>query len=217
MEPPLQNAGLNDEQTLIAALRAGDEAAFSALVERYQASMVRIAGIYVADDDAAEEVTQETWVALLRGLDRFEGRSSLKTWLFTILTNRAKTRAARDGRSVRLELEDSLEESSTVPSWRFQMMDDSGRVGHWTEAGAPRPWNQPEAQFLAGETRAVIDAAIERLPPNQRAVISLRDIEGFTSDDVCNMLSISETNQRVLLHRARSRVRQALEVYLGEP
>jgi RNA polymerase sigma-70 factor (ECF subfamily) len=215
MEFPIETAGPNDEQALIARLRAGDEAAFSTLVERYQASMVRIAGIYVADDDAAEEVTQETWLAMLRGLDRFEGRSSLKTWLFTILTNRAKTRAARDGRSIRLELDDDPEES-TVPAWRFQMMDASGRVGHWTEAGAPRPWNQPEAWFLAAETRAVIDAAIQRLPPNQRAVISLRDIEGFSSDDVCNMLSISETNQRVLLHRARSRVRQALEAYLGE-
>lgn len=215
MESPFETADLNDEHALIAALRAGDEAAFSTLVERYQASMVRIAGIYVADDDAAEEVTQETWLALLRGLDRFEGRSSLKTWLFTILTNRAKTRAARDGRSVRLELDDSPEETA-VPGWRFQTADGPSPLGHWTEMGAPRPWNQPEDSLLASETRALIDAAIQRLPPNQRTVITLRDIDGFTSDDVCNMLSISETNQRVLLHRARSRVRQALESYLRE-
>ncbi|MBL8154485.1 MAG: sigma-70 family RNA polymerase sigma factor [Anaerolineae bacterium] len=215
METPLETANLNDEQALVAALRAGDDAAFSTLVERYQASMVRIAGIYVADDDAAEEVTQETWLALLRGLDRFEGRSSLKTWLFTILTNRAKTRAARDGRSVRLELDESPEEPA-VPSWRFHSADSSGTMGHWTAAGAPQSWKQPEEHLLAAETRALIDAAIQRLPPNQRTVISLRDIEGFSSDDVCNMLSISETNQRVLLHRARSRVRQALESYIRE-
>jgi RNA polymerase sigma-70 factor, ECF subfamily len=195
------------------ALRAGDEAAFMALVRRHHAAMVRVAQIYVGNRSVAEEVAQETWVAVLNGLDRFEGRSSLKTWLFRILTNQAKTRAVREGRTIPLS---ALRTPENVPepaleAERFRPPEDPRWPGHW--ASKPQEW--PEAQLLAAETLGVVEAAIGALPPAQRAVVTLRDLEGWSPEEVCNALELTETNQRVLLHRARSKVRKALEEHLG--
>jgi RNA polymerase sigma-70 factor (ECF subfamily) len=202
------------EAQLLEALRAGDEAAFAQLVREYQPSLVRVARIYVSTQAAAEEVAAETWLAVLNGLDRFEGRSSLKTWIFRILTNIAKTRGQRDGRTLPFS---ALENPGRVPEAaldadRFLDPEHPRWPGHW--AVRPEPW--PEDALVAAETQAVVAEAIEALPPAQRAVISLRDVEGWSSEEVRNALELSETNQRVLLHRARSKVRRALESYLDE-
>ena len=202
------------EAQLLEALRAGDEAAFAQLVREYQPSLVRVARIYVSTQAAAEEVAAETWLAVLNGLDRFEGRSSLKTWIFRILTNIAKTRAQRDGRTLPFS---AMQDPGRVPEAaldadRFLDPQHPRWPGHW--AVRPEPW--PEDALVAAETQAVVAEAIEALPPAQRAVISLRDVEGWSSEEVRNALELSETNQRVLLHRARSKVRRALESYLGE-
>lgn len=202
-----------DDSQVIAALRSGDESAFRQLVEQYYAGMLRLATIYVLDSRVAEEVIQETWIAVLRGLDRFEGRSALKTWIFSILVNRAKTLTKREDRYVQFSEYDSSEadEPSVAPE-RFSSSSDHS--GHWVSL--PRRWDDvPEERLLSQETRNIIRRAMEALPPNQREVMTLRDIEGWSSEEVCNVLMISETNQRVLLHRARSRVRQALEVYFN--
>jgi RNA polymerase sigma-70 factor (ECF subfamily) len=203
---------------LVESLRNGDDTAFASLLDQYHASLVRLAQIYVSSRAVAEEVAQETWLGVLQGLDRFEGRSSLKTWIFRILTNRAKTRGQREARSmpfsdlVTLELE--VDEPSVDPS-RFLPPDDPDWPGHW--AAKPQSWDAiPEQQFLSQETTERILTAIATLPPSQREVITLRDIEGWSSAEVCTVLGLSEANQRVLLHRARSKVRQALEQYFGE-
>jgi RNA polymerase sigma-70 factor (ECF subfamily) len=202
------------EAQLLEALRAGDEAAFAQLVREYQPSLVRVARIYVSSQAAAEEVAAETWLGVLKGLDRFEGRSSLRTWIFRILTNIAKTRAQRDGRTLPFS---ALQDPGRVPEAaldadRFLDPEHPRWPGHW--AVRPEPW--PEDALVAAETQALVAEAIEALAPTQRAVISLRDVEGWSSDEVRNALELSETNQRVLLHRARSKVRRALESYLGE-
>jgi RNA polymerase sigma-70 factor, ECF subfamily len=203
------------EGQLLDALRAGDENAFRALVREHHSSLVRVARIYVSSLAAAEEVAQETWLGVLNGLDRFEGRSSLRTWIFRILTNIAKTRAQRDGRTLPFS---ALQDPARVPepsvdADRFLDPEHLRWPGHW--AVKPEPW--PEEALVATETRERLAEAIEALPASQRAVISLRDLEGWDSAEVCNALGISETNQRVLLHRARSKVRAALESYLGQP
>jgi RNA polymerase sigma-70 factor, ECF subfamily len=205
-----------EEQELVEALRRGDEAAFTALLDRYGASMLRVAQFHVRTRAVAEDVVQEAWLGVLKGLDRFEGRSSLKTWIFRILTNIAKTRGERESRSVpfsSLASDDEADAPSVDPS-RFQGPNEL-LTGNW--ASPPRPWDDvPEAKLLARETREQIDAAIAELPPKQREVVTLRDVEGFGSEEVCNVLDLSETNQRVLLHRARARIRAALEDYLGD-
>jgi len=202
---------------LIEQLRGGNEAAFEALIDRYAPSMLRLAMLYVRAWAVAEEVVQETWVAVLEGLGRFEGRSSLKTWMFRILTNRAKTRAQREGRSIPFS---SLEDSDTdhaehaVDPERFLPVDHRW-PGGWVSF--PVSWEEiPEERILSQETSACINRAIEALPPNQREIIALRDIEGWTSEETCAFLGISEVNQRVLLHRARSKVRGVLEEYFEE-
>jgi RNA polymerase sigma-70 factor (ECF subfamily) len=207
---------VSTEAELLDALRAGDEGAFAALVREYHPSLVRVARIYVPTQAAAEEVAQETWLGVLNGLSRFEGRSSLRTWIFRILTNIAKTRAMRDGRTLPFS---SLQDPARVPEAavdadRFLDPEHPRWPGHW--AARPEAW--PENALLTKETRERLAEAIEALPPTQRAVISLRDVEGWSSEDVRNALDLSETNQRVLLHRARSKVRAALESYLeGTP
>jgi RNA polymerase sigma-70 factor (ECF subfamily) len=206
-----------DELNLIAALRQGDEAAFMALVERYQTALVRVALIYVSSHGAAEDVVQETWLGVLQGLSRFEGRSSLKTWIFRILSNRAKTRAVREGRAIAFSALASAADDPAEPAVDPSRFYPPEHEDHGWWVSYPRSWEDvPESRLLARETRAQIMAAIEALPENQRTVISLRDVEGWTSEEVCNVLTISETNQRVLLHRARSKVRRALEHYLTE-
>jgi RNA polymerase sigma-70 factor (ECF subfamily) len=203
---------VSSDAELLDALRAGDEEAFAALVREYHPSLVRVARMYVSSQAAAEEVAQEAWLGVLNGLPRFEGRSSLRTWIFRILTNIAKTRAKRDGRTLPFS---ALQDPARVPepsvdADRFLDPAHPRWPGHW--AARPEPW--PEDALLAAETRERLAEAIEALPATQRAVISLRDIEGWTSEEVRNALDLSETNQRVLLHRARSKVRAALESYL---
>jgi RNA polymerase sigma-70 factor (ECF subfamily) len=206
-----------DELRLIEMLRNGDEGAFVSLVERYHTTMLRIAMIYVSERAVAEDVVQEAWLGVLQGLNRFEGRSSLKTWIFRILTNCAKTRALREKRSVTFsslsDLEVNFDEPAVDPD-RF-LPPDSQTPGHWVSF--PANWDEiPEKRFLSQETHACIISSIEALPPGQRTVITLHDIEGWPSEEICNVLGISETNQRVLLHRARSKVRRALEQYFDE-
>ncbi len=206
-----------EDLRLLGALRAGDEAAFVALLDRYQPSLVRLALVYVRDRAAADEVVQETWLGVLRGLEGFRAESSLKTWIFRILSNRAKTHARREGRSVPFSaLPDPHADGAefAVDPGRF-VPPGHLRSGHW--ASPPRHWDTtPEELALARETHAVIEEAVASLPLRQREVIALRDIEGWTSEEVCNLLGITETNQRVLLHRARSTVRRVLERYLDE-
>jgi RNA polymerase sigma-70 factor, ECF subfamily len=199
---------------LVEALRAGDEDAFAALVREYQPSLVRVARMYVPTQATAEEVAQETWLGVLNGIDRFEGRSSLRTWIFRILTNIAKTRAVRDGRTLPFS---ALQDPARVPEPsvdpdRFLDSEHPRWPGHW--ASKPAPW--PEEALVTAETQERIAAAIDALPATQRAVITLRDVHGWSSDEVRNALDLSETNQRVLLHRARAKVRAALESYLEQ-
>jgi RNA polymerase sigma-70 factor, ECF subfamily len=202
-----------EEMRLVEGLRAGDEAAFVELMRRYGASMLRIAQLYVRSRAVAEEVVQEAWLAVFKGIGRFEGRSSLKTWLFRILTNTAKTRAVREGRSIPFSaLAGDEDDGPSVDPDRF-LGPEERFPGHWS--APPSSWaGEPEERLVASETLDLIKAEIEKLPPAQALVITMRDVEGFGSEEVCNALDITETNQRVLLHRARTKVRRALEDYL---
>ena len=205
-----------DDARLVRALKSGDEAAFEALIDAYSSSLLRVARAYVGSRAVAEEVVQETWLGVLRGLDRFEGRSSLKTWIFKILTNTASTRAASERRSVpfsSLADRETEEDGAAIDPERFLPADHDRWPNHW--ALGPTAWPSPEDGLMSGETRRLIREAVETLPPAQRAVVSLSDIEGWPADEVCAALEISEGNQRVLLHRARAKVRTALEGYLG--
>jgi RNA polymerase sigma-70 factor (ECF subfamily) len=171
--------------------------------------------LYVPSRAVAEDVVQETWLGVLQGLARFEGRSSLKTWIFRILTNRARTRGQREGRSIPFSAVWNPETDSTEPAVDADRFSPPGSVdaGHWVSR--PRDWEAlPEDRLIGQETRAQIQQAIDALPDSQREVITLRDVEGWSAEEVCNVLQISESNQRVLLHRARSKVRRALEQYL---
>lgn len=205
-----------DQQRVVDALRAGDEAAFGALIEDMHASMIRLANLYTGTQGAAEDVVQETWLGLIGSLDRFEGRCSLKTWIFRILHHTAQKRAGRERRSVPFSSfidRDGGDETCVDPG-RF-LGSGERWAGHW--ATVPQFWDDvPEQRLASHETRAVIERAIAALPPNQRAVIALRDIEGWDAKEVCSLLQLSEANQRVLLHRARSKVRGDLERYLRE-
>jgi RNA polymerase sigma-70 factor (ECF subfamily) len=191
------------DEELIGRLRAGDERAFAELVDRYHASMVRVASTFVPSRAIAEEVVQDTWLGVVRGIGRFEGRSSLKTWIYRILVNRARTTGAREPRSV--ELDGGIGLSA----------DRFGAGGGWAEP--PGAWSDDiDDRLSAPAMAAKIREAVELLPPAQCQVVTLRDIEGLSSIEVCKMLGISEGNQRVLLHRGRSRIRAILETELGE-
>jgi RNA polymerase sigma-70 factor (ECF subfamily) len=211
-----RDTGGGEDRRLVRALRNGDESAFAELIDLYHGSMLRLARSYVSDRAVAEEVVQETWLGVIRGIDRFEGRSSLKTWIFRILTNTAKKRGARERRSVPFSaLAGPDDEGGAVDADRF-LPEGHLWAGHW--AAPPASWGEaPEERLLAGEAREVIDAAIAALPESQRQVITLRDVDGWSSEEVCNVLDLSEVNQRVLLHRARARVRAALELYFADP
>lgn len=204
--PTLTPAG---EAELIARLRDGDERAFEALVERHYSTMLAVARGYVKSRAVAEEVVQEAWLGVLKGLDRFEGRSSLRTWIIRIVTNIAQTRGAREARSVPLSsLAPEGDEAAIEPD-RFRGQADAF-PGHWRQY--PSNWEAlPEQALLGRETLELVMAVVSELPLAQRQVITLRDVSGFTADEVCDALDISGGNQRVLLHRARSRVRAALE------
>ena len=203
----------HDDRALCRGLRAGDERAFEELVERYHGRLRRFALTYVQSAAAADEVVQDTWVAVIRGIERFEGRSSLKTWIFQILVNNAITRAQRDGRTVPFSaFEDYDDDEPSVDPSRFLDEHHDRWPGHW--AAPVSRWNElPEDALLGHETLAVLWDAIAALPEMQRRVITLRDIDGCSPGEVCELLDVSEANQRVLLHRARSKARAVLETY----
>jgi RNA polymerase sigma-70 factor (ECF subfamily) len=210
----LDEQARSGDAEIVARLRAGDEAAFAMLIDQYHAPLLRLARSYVHDAALAAEVVQDTWIALLESLDRFEGRASLKTWLYRILMNVARARLRKESRTVPFSSFEGEDGEPSVEPGRFHARWLPGVGGHWSSA--PAKWSDlPEEQALAGETRAAVAAAVAALPDNQRTVITLRDIEGFDAAEVCNLLGISDTNQRVLLHRARSRVRKALEAHMG--
>jgi len=200
-----------DEVALVDALRAGDRAAFELLLARYGAAMLRVARTYVATAEAAEDVVQETWLGVVRGIDRFEGRSSLKTWIFRILANRARTRGTREARSVPFSsLADDEHPEPAVGRERFA--GDGRWAGHWVVPPGPLP----EERVLGRELRARLDALIDELPARQRVVLVLRDVEGLSATEVCEVLGLSDANHRVLLHRARCRLRSRLETLVGD-
>ncbi|MGI8513477.1 MAG: RNA polymerase sigma factor [Solirubrobacteraceae bacterium] len=215
--PAASPSSPSDDDALVAALRARDERAFATLVDRHHAALLRVASLYVRDRAAAEEVVQETWLAVIEGIDRFQARSSLKTWLFRILANRAQTRGQREARSVpfsALAARDADGEEPAVDPARFTAAADR-HPGRW--AAPPRAWETlPEERLLSQETLGRVAEAIEALPGAQRTVVRLRDVEGWSAAEVAEALEISDGNQRVLLHRGRSKVRQALEDYLGD-
>jgi RNA polymerase sigma-70 factor (ECF subfamily) len=195
-------------------LRAGDQDAFGAVVDGWSPAMLRVARGFVSTAASAEEVVQDTWLAVLRGLETFEGRSSLRTWAFRILANIARTRAVRENRTVPW--------SSFVPGQDEGPAEDAGRfrggddewAGWWNESGRPWQWQpSPESDVVAGEIRRLLAAALDELPERQRVVVTLHDVEGFASDEVCDMLGLTAANQRVLLHRGRVRLRATLEDY----
>jgi RNA polymerase sigma-70 factor (ECF subfamily) len=199
----------SDDRALVELLRAGDETAFMMLVDELGPSMRRVARMYVSTDAVADDVVQEAWLGVVRGLDGFEGRSSLRTWIFRILVNTAKTRGQREGRSVPFSslAGDDLDAPAFDPS-AFEA--DGESKGAWSTL--PFDWRgMPEERAEATETMHVVGGAIAMLPPMQAEVIRLRDLLGWSSEEVRNALDISETNQRVLLHRARAKVRAALE------
>src|SRR5215216_3015216 len=206
---------VEDEAQLLDGLRRGDEGAFAAVMASYNAALLHVAATYVSSRAVAEEVVQETWLAVVKGLDRFEGRSSLKTWIFRILTNAARTRGARESRTVPFSSLAAAEadEGPSLDADRFFPADHDRYPGHWSVG--PTTWRTPEDGLLATETREVIVGAIDGLPPAQRTVIALRDIEGWPPEEVCEALELTQGNQRVLLHRARTRVRAQLERHLG--
>lgn len=194
---------------LVKQLLAGDEAAFTWVVERYHSPLLRFARLFVSNEAVAEEVVQDTWLAVLSGLPSFEGRSALKSWIFSILANRAKSRAVREKRTIAFS-------ELSAPGSESEPAVDPDR---FTSAGAwstpPDRWKDtPESLLLHREALGVVDQAMAALPATQRAVVTLRDVEGLEAAEVCNILEISETNQRVLLHRARSRLRAALDRYM---
>jgi RNA polymerase sigma-70 factor (ECF subfamily) len=202
---------VQDDQALLSALKAGNEEAFDRLVSSWSSLMLRVALSRVDCRASAEEVVQDAWLTVVRTLDRFEQRSSLRTWVLGIVVNLARARARADRRSLGA-IDDPRDPS--VDASRFLPAEHARWPHHW--AAEPRPWPTPEDDLLAAETNRVLLAAIETLPPAQREVLVLRDVEGVEAAEVCNILDVSDTNQRVLLHRARSRVRALLEQYFAE-
>src|SRR5262245_18704811 len=203
-----------DETTLIAALRAGDEAAFVGLVDQHAPAMLRVARGYVPSREIAEEVVQETWIALLKGIDNFEGRSSLRTWLFAVMINIAKARGVRERRDADAAI--AAITGGTVDPGRFRTADDP-YPGHWKQGEEPSPFPEtPEGSVLGKELGAGARREVENLPDRQRMVVTLRDMLGFESGEVCGLHDISVANQRVLLLRGRAAVRQVLQDYLED-
>ena len=206
----------SDDSQLVAAARAGDESAFVTLVERYHPSLQRLARLYI-EASAVDDVVQDAWIGALHGLAKFEGRSSFKTWLFRILVNRARTRAVRNARTIPMSAfvqEETESQESAVDSARFRPADDR-YPGHWLPLLKPSAEDLPEERLLAGELEDLVRNALATLPPAQAEVVRLRDVEGLPSEDVCEVLSLTEGNQRVLLHRGRSKIRAALETYMA--
>lgn len=213
---PVQHPVSEQERQLVARLRGGDEAAFREIVGALHGAMLRLAAEFVPTGAVAEEVVQEAWVGVLHGIDGFEGRSSLRTWVLRIVANIARSRGPRERRSVPFSSLAAAEAAGDEPAVDVDRFLPPGHrwAGHW--AAAPRVFALPETLLLDQETVTLIRGAVRRLPQGQRVVITLRDIEGWSAQEVCELLDIGEGNQRVLLHRARSRVRAALEEHLGD-
>src|ERR671918_815045 len=205
------------ESTLLTGLRRREEGAFEELISIYGSPLLRVAMIYTGSRAIAEEVVQETWLGVLRGLDRFEGRSSLRSWIVSILLNTARTRGKRERRMLPISFLSRRREEGgggpTVDPDRFQ--GRRGELPGWW-AVPPERWEEPDERLARDDARAVIVEAIRGLPSRQREVIAMRDLSGCSAEEACNMLGLSETNQRVLLHRARAKVRAALEEHLEE-
>lgn len=206
-----------DDTELVEALKRGDQAAFASLVDELSPALMRLALAHVPSRAIAEDVVQDTWLGVIKGIDRFEGRSALRTWIFQILLNIARTKGKREKRSLpfsslRRRADEGRDEPA-VDADRFQGPDGQ-RPGWW--ARPPSEWEGVEARIENDELRDLLLGAVADLPPRQRDVIVLRDLQGYPADEACNILDLSETNQRVLLHRARSKVRAALEAHLDE-
>ena len=196
-----------DDATLVARLRAGDEVAFATVVRQWSPAMLRVARAHVSTHASAEEVVQEAWIGVVRGLDGFEGRAQLRTWVFRILINVARRRGRTENR-MNVELS-----GPTVDPDRFRD-DDDPYPGHWRADAAPADWG-PEPVVLAAEFRGVLERALAELPERQRAVVELRDVHGFDCEEVCQLMELTAANQRVLLHRGRAKLRGALESVIG--
>jgi RNA polymerase sigma-70 factor (ECF subfamily) len=211
--PPVSLTTTDPDNEVLERLRRGDDRAFAALVDRWSPAMLRVARAYVSNPQSAEDTVQDTWLGVVRGLAGFEGRSTLRTWVFTILVNRARTRGSREARSVPMSSLAPDDDGATVDPDRFRGRHDA-YPDHWTPTGVPVRWEgQPEGRVLAGEAVRLLGAALTALPPRQRVVVTLRDVQGLTSDEACEALGITAQNQRVLLHRGRAALRQALEDY----
>ncbi len=210
-QPTMPGARNEEEQALLGRLRGGDRTAFTALVSAHGGALLRLATAFVKDRSLAEEVVQDAWLAALEHLEDFEGRAALRTWLFHIVANKARTRLTREGRSVPFSALGNPSDSDepAVSPDRFDQR------GMWKDP--PGPWSEENPERLAqgSQTREAIERAVADLPEAQRAVITLRDIEGLETGEICNLLGVTMSNQRVLLHRARSKVRQALEKYMA--
>jgi RNA polymerase sigma-70 factor (ECF subfamily) len=205
---------LVDETALVAALRAGDEGAFADLVDQYTPSMLRVARGYVPSHEIAEEVVQDAWIALIRGIGKFEGRSSVRTWLFAVMINIAKARGLRERRDSDAAI--AAYTGGTVDAARFRAGEGSA-PGHWGDGDEPSPFpDTPEGSVLGNELVDIARRELDKLPERQRMVVTLRDLLGFDSNEVCDLLDISAANQRVLLHRGRAAVRQVLEDYVRD-
>jgi RNA polymerase sigma-70 factor, ECF subfamily len=210
---PTPQATADPDAEVLERLRDGDDAAFAELVDRWSPAMLRIARTYVSNPQSAEDAVQDAWLGVVHGLAAFQGRSTLRTWVFTILVNRARTRGSREARSVPISALARDDDGPTVDPDRFRGPADP-YPDHWTAAGVPPTWEgQPEGRVLAGEALRLLGAALTALPPRQRVVVTLRDVQGLTSEEACDALGITAQNQRVLLHRGRAALRQALEDY----
>jgi RNA polymerase sigma-70 factor (ECF subfamily) len=215
MDAPTSSASVRSgtDEDLIRSLRAGDDAAFARLVRSWSPAMLRLARQFVSTSQSAEDAVQDAWLGMLKGLDRFEGRASLRTWTFSILVNRAKSRGVRESKTVvDLGAADAADGRPTVDPDRFRGPGDQ-YPGGWTPDGVPQSWHQPEKRAIAAETLGLVEQALDHLPARQRIVVTLRDVQGFTADEVCDLLDISPGNHRILLHRGRGALRGALEEY----
>ncbi|MGW7330947.1 RNA polymerase sigma factor [Streptomyces sp. NPDC054840] len=205
---------LPPDEVLVQRLRDGDEQTFALVLDTWSGGMVRLAMSFVSTKASAEEAVQDTWLAVIRGIRDFEGRSSLKTWVYRILVNTAKARGTKESRTVPFASLLPEEEGPTVDASRFRGPDEQ-YPGHWVVGQEPRHQHVPEDHVLRGEVRELIARALDELPPRLRTVVTLRDVEGYGSEEVCSLLDITPGNQRVLLHRARAILRRKLEDYLS--